>query len=57
MIRARGGGAESGEASRDPVPARNFFSSPFFNDIYNFSLSSKAIKILVPLNFIFYFRH
>jgi hypothetical protein len=35
----------------------NFFSSPFFNNIYNFSLSNKVIKILAPLNFIFYFRH
>jgi hypothetical protein len=40
-----------------PVPARNFFSSTSLNNIYNFNLSSKAIKILAPLNFIFYFRH
>jgi hypothetical protein len=45
-----------GGAGRDPGLARNFFSSPSLNnDIYNFSLSSKAIKILAPLNFIFYF--
>jgi len=50
------GGAREGLAGA-PAPARNFFSSPSLNDIYNFSLSSKAIKILAPLNFIFYFHH
>jgi hypothetical protein len=50
------GGAREGLAGA-PAPARNFFSSPSLNNIYNFSLSNKAIKILAPLNFIFYFRH
>jgi hypothetical protein len=50
------GGAREGLAGA-PAPARNFFSSPSLNNIYNFSLNSKAIKILAPLNFIFYFHH
>ena len=50
------GGAREGLAGA-PAPARIFFSSPSLNDIYNFSLSSKVIKILAPLNFFFYFRH
>jgi hypothetical protein len=50
----RGGAREGWQA---PVPVKNFFSNLFLNNIYNFSLSSKAIKILIPFNFIFYFRH
>jgi len=50
-------GAEPGGLAGAPTHARNFFSNPSLNDIYNFSLSSKAIKILAPFNFIFYFRH
>jgi hypothetical protein len=50
----RGGAREGWQA---PATVMNFFSNPFLNNIYNFSLSSKAIKILIPFNFIFYFRH
>jgi len=50
-------GWSQGGAGRGPGPCKEFFSSPSLNNIYNFSLSSKAIKILAPLNFIFYFRH
>jgi hypothetical protein len=47
--------AEPRRGWQGPGFARNFFSSPSLN--INISLSSKAIKILASLNFIFYFRH